>query len=353
MKTVELTMAVESAATFIAKHSKRTASAVLASQAAFDNAYRAIALKRHPDHNHGKEWSGWPDLQEAAKVLRSHFTGVPIAPIVAKATVVTSRNGSYTISTTPIGRSMFSNLYGCETTNGSAVFKIIRDPKDNEFALTEATSLAKLATDPIGCKYVQEIVDSFPVKDGTKRRHAIVLGRVQGAYSLAQIAAAYPNRLDPRDMAWMFNRLLEGLHYAHKARIIHGCLTPDTIFYDVAQHGIAITEWSCSVTVESGAHVKAVSEKRKAFYPPEVLDKRPPTFATDVFMAASCMRYLLGSANHIAVNVPREIRGLLNASLIQSPARRIKTVESLSADFSEVLTKLYGPRKFRPFTMPA
>src|SRR5439155_24890450 len=97
---------------------------------------------------------------------------------------------------------------------------------------------------------------------------------------------------------------------------------------------------------EAGEPVPALVARHRDRYPPEVPARRPATTATDIYLATGCMRELMGARAH-----PALLRFAAGCTLPE-PRRRPKDAWRLLAEPDELLEDLYGPRKFRPFTVP-
>jgi hypothetical protein len=95
-------------------------------------------------------------------------------------------------------------------------------------------------------------------------------------------------------------------------------------------------------------------ERYADWYPPEVARRERPGAATDLAMASRCVSYLLGDAepDRLRGEVAGAIRGFLRACLLPSAAMRPDDAWGLLAELDELLGRLYGPRRFRPFSMP-
>ena len=101
-----------------------------------------------------------------------------------------------------------------------------------------------------------------------------------------------------------------------------------------------------TATVKLGEKIQLVSTPWSDMYPmAELKEKRPSTFGLDLYMAAE----LYDSVT--TLTRPRPINGLMNACKLGYKAR-MQNVYDLTEEFNDVLKALYGPRKFRPFTMP-
>jgi serine/threonine protein kinase len=192
---------------------------------------------------------------------------------------VTSKKSTYNIYEKLSPFSIY-NAYNCAWdeggTNKVGRFFIVVDAKNNDLAEAEVKALKKLGASK-NAKYFPTIHDSFVSIDKGTRRNILVTPSQDKLYSLAEIGKAHPDGIDPRDMAWMFNRLMEGLWYAHKEGIIHGGLNPDCILMDIENHGIQLCSWAFSVIDGGPAHIKGVVPGYRSHYPIEVINKLPPT----------------------------------------------------------------------------
>ena len=185
-----------------------------------------------------------------------------------------------------------------------------------------------------------------------------VLVALAGYTSMADVLKAYPAGVDYRDLAWMAKRVLEGLGDAHRTRdgIVHGALLPQHIMLNLAEHGAKIIDWCYSVELGSKKSIQAYVAPCKAYYPPEVFQKRFPTEATDIYMLAKCCVALLGGnveTNEIPNTVPTEFAGILRKCLQERMSDRPQDSWILHDEITKTLEKLVGKPKFRPFIMPS
>jgi len=105
--------------------------------------------------------------------------------------------------------------------------------------------------------------------------------------------------------------------------------------------------------VKPGQKVTAISPDWRSIYAPEILVREPVSPATDIYMAARCMFYLMGiSPTQAAIApCPLPMFRFLRACLL-GPKQRIQNTWQVHEDFRNILTELYGERKFRTFSMP-
>jgi hypothetical protein len=233
-----------------------------------------------------------------------------------------------------------------------AVLKTPYTPADNDLMEREARALGWLARhgEPRFRSYVPTLLESFTHVDladpaGVPRRVNALL-RLDGFLSLAELRAAFPDGLDPRDAAWIWRRLLVALGHAHRTRVRHGAVLPEHVLIHPAEHGLVLVDW-CYATTGAPAPAPALVERHRDRYPPEVAARRPVTEATDLHLASSCIAELMGD------QAPSQMRGFLAGCMLPAEARRPHDAWRLLAELDQLLERLYGPRTFRPLRLPA
>lgn len=330
--------------------------------------YRHLAKTVHPDL-----YSGKPDLkdvaekafkkltaffEEAEKRIEKGFYGTDVEPVKIR-----TKNREYTIWE-KIADGDICNLYRCEYTDAGdkkeAIFKVAREPTDNDLVSNEARVLKKLREDDKLEKwraYAPELIESFSFKDdgSSIRRAANIISTPSGLYTLEEVKAGHPN-LDPRDMAWMWGRLLIALGFTHQQGVIHGAVLPPHILIHPEQHGLVLIDWCYAVIdpKDSDEKIRAIVNRYENFYPEEVFQKEEPTCGLDIFMAARSFIYLLGGTPHRGLlpdSVPKSLRAFFNGCQLKSPGMRPQNAWALRNEFNDVIERLWGPRKFRPFSM--
>ncbi|WP_435136850.1 molecular chaperone DnaJ [Actinacidiphila sp. bgisy144] len=230
----------------------------------------------------------------------------------------------------------------------SAVLKIPRKPHDNDLTEHEADVLTRLDTvaEPRHRAYAPTLLESFRHRadDGTELR-VNALAPLDGFHSLAAVAAAHPGGLDPLDAAWMWRRLLTALGWAHRAGLVHGAVFPEHVLIHPELHGLVLVDWCYATAV--GTDVPVLIHRHAAAYPPEARRHEPASAATDIHLASLCVRDLIGP------RAPGPMRAFLRGCTLPGPSARPQDAWRLLAELDDLLDRLYGPRTFRPFTMPA
>lgn len=235
--------------------------------------------------------------------------------------------------------------------------KIARDPADNDLIRRESAALTHLAsaTEPRLRAYFPKLIEAQRQRDPATgvQRHANVLAALTGFRTLAEVRAAYPAGLDPRDAAWMWRRLLVALGAAHRAGVVHAAVLPEHMLIHPADHGLVLIDWCYSAIAPTGladaGPVPAIVSRYRDWYPPEFRPARPVNArpGLDIWLATRCMTELIGP------RLPAPMASFAAGSMLTSPDRRPDDAWRLLAEFDELLARLFGPRRFRPFEIPA
>jgi serine/threonine protein kinase len=227
------------------------------------------------------------------------------------------------------------------------LMKMPRSPKDSDLMQAEATALKTLGGNTDRYRiFVPSLVESFRHRDRTtkvERRVNVTEISKDRFYSLSEVHDEHPRGLDPRDAAWMFRRLLTAIGYAHQHGIIHGAVLPENILILPGEHGLVLVDWCYSVSTDSP--LRAMVTNRAPFYPHEVADKEPATSATDIHMAARTLEWLMGE------RAGKPLRAFVRGCTLESEAQRPHDAWKLLKEFDDLIERLWGPRKFRAFSM--
>jgi serine/threonine protein kinase len=242
------------------------------------------------------------------------------------------------------------------------ILKVPIKPEDNDLMANEARILSHLraSEDYESLRhFVSQLIDSFSYLEeatGIVRR-VNVISYIEGLYSLEEVREAYPEGVDPRDMAWIWRRVLIALGFAHANKVIHGCVIPPHIMIHPEEHGVVLVDWSYAVfdPEVTEERISAISSPYRIWYPAEVFAKEVPTPGLDICMAAMCMIDLLGGDPHkrtMPETVPSRIQNYLKGCTLPNPHRRPQDAHKLLEAFDELIEQLWGPRTFHKFTMP-
>jgi hypothetical protein len=312
--------------------------------------YRELARLLHPDTSGGRTAHAFTVL---TALWRAYGRDAEVT--------ITTRRHSYRVGTRFV-RGDLANLYPVTvgghhepTAREPALLKLPRDPARNDLLEREAVALRQLPKDGPGrfLPYVPRLIESFQHRDAATgvRRTANVIGAAEGFHSLAAVRAAHPGGLDPRDAAWMWRRLLVALGFAHRAGVLHGAVLPEHVLIHPERHGLMLVDWcysvpGCHAATDPSGRVPAMVARYADWYPAEVTGRRRASPATDLAMAARCLLHLMGDLT------PGPVRLFARGCLLSAQSRRPCDAWRLLQEYDDVLERLYGPRRFRPFTMP-
>lgn len=321
-----------------------------------DSQYKKFASLVHPDVNSSSKEANeafrklgllYKQVQE--KIENGTYGNKVIATI-------SSKKGTYELNSI-VATGDLCDVYSAKDTKGNnLVVKLLRNPKNSDLVKNEATNLSFLrntspSKDLQVMAHIPNLVDSFEIKLDSKKVQANVLTAYSNFYTLADVRKKYPNGVDIRTAAWMWNRMLGSFVASHQSEIIHGAVTPDHFMICPENHNGILVDWSYSV--KDNKSIKAMSSKWKHIYPEEVLIKSKPNFSTDIYMSAMSIIFVLGGnpeRREIPTEVPRPIQGLLRACLL-GKMKRPQDAYELHAEFQDILKQLYGEPKFHSFIM--
>lgn len=333
--------------------------------AAARRTYRRLALEVHPDRNPSPSaasaFQNLTRIWELTQIeLRAGTYGQPRGVTAAYGIQIRSKTAEYTLLER-VAAGDIADVYRAvmkATVSPDPVevaVKIVRAGRDNDLMQAEARNLAKIQGerprdyDP----FFPELIDSFIIRQPGAQRRANVFDLLEGFHTIEEILAAFPRGLDPRDMAWMFRRLLVALSLAHESEVVHGAPLPGNVLIHPEKHGLVLVGWGASVQTEG--QIRSVVRRNRYWYPQEVINKRPVGPETDVSLAARTMIRLLDGHPETGVlplSVPAPLRAFFRACVLPDREKRPDDAWRLKEDLDMVLRRLYGKPKFRQLYLP-
>lgn len=320
--------------------------------------YRELATIAHPDHNPRAPAAA----AEAFKTLQHWYEAAQrklLAGVYGAAPLITiaSRQHHYVGYEPPLIGDL-CDLYPADAEGMRVLLKVARSPRNSDLLAAEAAALRLIERELAGQQvraHFPTLVEQVLITDTAGANHPTNVLRAEEQYvSLEQVLRAYPNGLDLRDAAWMFNRILAALGLTHGLGLVHGAVLPTHVLIRPSDHNGLLIDWCYSTA--PGRALLALSPPYAGDYPPEVAARQPVSFATDLYMAARCLLRLLGgdpASQRLPDSVPRPVQTLLRACLIPAPQRRFADAWELYDEFQQILMQIYGKRHFRHFHMPS
>lgn len=293
--------------------------------------YRQYAFLLHPDRAGDpaaflrleqlyRAWAGGPDRTAATVIGR--LDAYPVGDLLAQgsaATIYRSRD---------------------------VVLKIARRPASNRFLENERVAYLRLAdltsTHDWLRPYYPRLRDVGAIAgtDGQVRQVNVLTALTDGFVTLADVQRVYPEGVDGRDWAWMYRRLLRAVAGAHLAGLVHGAIVTDNVLIHPERHGVVLAGWSFATP--SGAPLPR--RIGSAMYPPEAAAGGPVTGKSDVYQLHALMIELLAPDERAQIAYAR-------GCLQQNPRMR-PPADALLDEYDELIGRLYGRRRFRPFAVP-
>jgi serine/threonine protein kinase len=243
--------------------------------------------------------------------------------------------GSYELVRT-LGLGDLSEVHEAVRDGARYVLKIPRVRGLDDRAEREREVLRDLrarAEDRVYARYLPEPVEAFPLEG----RRVSVFSWRDGFRSAEEIRERFPRGLDGRHVAWMFNRTLEILGFAHRAGWVHGAVLPPHLLFHPDDHALLLCGWIHAE--RAGSPLRLVPSRYAEWYPPDVRDRAPAEPSVDVSLAARTMLWLGGDA--LPVHLRRFFRG----------CDRCPDAWRLRKEFGTVLEDLYGPPSFHPLVL--
>ncbi|GAA0798088.1 lipopolysaccharide kinase InaA family protein [Spirilliplanes yamanashiensis] len=289
-----------------------------------------------------------PDVAPAGRGAEAAAAFARLTALHTGGGVLTTRRHRWTLGPR-LAAGDIVDLYPVADGGTAGVLKLPRAAADSDLLRREADALTRLRRDgdPRHRAYAPELIETFTHEDPAtgERRSVTVLERLDGFVSLAEVAARTPGGVDPRDAAWMWRRLLAGLGWAHRAGVVHGAVLPEHVLIHPQRHGVVLVDWCYSA--RPGEPLPALVARHREHYPPEVPARRPATAATDIHLATGTLRRLIGP------RLPERLRRFADGCTLAAPRMRPQDAWALLAELDEVLHTEYGPRRFRPYAVPA
>jgi serine/threonine protein kinase len=332
--------------------------------------YHALVKLVHPDLYQSKEeqvfaeavisqLNEWFKIAEQ-KIMAGRY-GQEDDP--QKKIVIQTKKRTYFVTDKYSSNGVF-NFYPCifeeNQQTHQAVIQLVQNTDNNDLLQNEINVLRHLQKDTMVksfSAYLPEIMDSFVYQDEDKAYQAVVFESHRKWYSLEAVRKAYPDGVDPKDMAWIWRRLLSVLGFVHRNEVIHSAVLPENVWLLPKQHGLMLRTWSYTVNDQTNSWKRILLNHPKyaIWYTPDISGQRTATPGTDIIFSAKCMLYLLGANPRDGflstdLPIPAALKNFFRGCVL--PATRApQDAWSLLREFDTLIEKLWGKRKFHPFKM--
>lgn len=320
-----------------------------ASEEVIKAAFKALALKYHPDQSTGSV-ELFRGIDEARTVLldpskrksydRSLGKGISGKKVIGSWEVVKF------LAEGAMGRTYIVRHV---LTKKLAVLKACLEvsPEHEEIMLNEARAIWDIRH--YAFPSVREV---FKLDDGAL---AIVMSYVPGP-TLEQ-TVNHLGAIDPQHVGWIFERLLAGLNYLHANGVIHGDIKPQNIILQPESHGAVLIDFGLSMVKPTGKDSNIGFTAH--FSPPEQLskDRKPLIPESDFYALGMTMIYALTGklakrTDPGMKNIPTEMREFLMDLTHPDILKRPNWSNNLLESFSAIRTKSFGAKNTRGKVFP-
>ncbi len=319
-----------------------------ASEGVIHAAFKVLMLKNHPDR-HGDE-ERCRQISEAYHILsdakarakyEKEFRNFGGGEVVGEYRVISK-----------IAEGGFGQTYKAEhvTNGGLACIKHCHnlDNFDEEILIEESQIMWDLRH-----YSVPAIRGILRMPD---RKLALVMSFVPGP-TLAQIVEKMLEKkiqLDPEHVAWITERVLNGLRYIHYQGVVHGDLKPHNIVVEPDKHLASIVDFGLAkIKPKSKSGSKGYTE---FFSAPEVIDGRTPTPESDFYSLGMTMIYALsGDVEHllrkeVPGSTPEPLKRFIRRLIVRDPLSRPRWPKApntydLWDEFLEVRKESFGTNR--------
>jgi hypothetical protein len=227
------------------------------------------------------------------------------------------------------------------------LLKLARDPADGDLIGREAAALRWLAAngDPAYLPYVPVLLGTRRYADpvtGITRRGNVLAG-LSGFVTLEAVLRRFPGGLDPRDVAWIWRRALVALGFAHRSGLVHGAALPPHLLIHPNEHGLCLIDWCYSCRGPNPATLPALLARYRHWYSRDVGPGYQPGPDLDIYLATKSLLALIREP------VPGPLAAFAAGCTLATRSQRPDDAWELLREFDDLIERLWGPRRFRPF----
>lgn len=327
--------------------------------------FRNLSKIVHPDpytDPNEKEMAGEAfrqlnDLYASAKKKYGNGTyGQRIAPEseADSGFIIKTRQREYAVKST-LAQGDLSVVYGgiCSNENGQEskiAVKIIEDSADNDFMKNEIKALKLFQSSPAAqSKHLPVLLDQFKTSGD---RLGIILRQING-YDFYSIREKYKQGISQVHAVWMLERLLSVAGFTHSKGVVHCNIEPSHIMATPKDHNIFLIDWSYAAINPSatGDKFKILNED---FSPPEIMERKPPIPASDLYSIGKCMIYILGGdvkTNSMHGSVDVRLQRFVQFLVRNSSRQRAQDAWEMYEQLKNLRSEIFGSKQFLEFEM--
>lgn len=308
--------------------------------------YRQLLKRTHPDLHPGEEEKAQKAFVHVTTIWQNKTTSPnPNAttpnqkPATPQNTVYTKRF-EYVVSTTPYVVNGVAQYKAQTQTIKETLLLFVATNQAASKRMLEGTAFLKKVRDQADEKYLDfypKTLDAFyQTINNEKRFSAVINMGEQEWFTLAQVKQQYPQGIAGEDYAWIARRVFVALGVAHDNNVALVAPTLNSFFIQPETHGLKLTEWQYAT--ELGEPVTALPDPTLVKY---YKTNKTSKIKTDLQIMAEQLNSLLSPT------APKQLRMFAKGMAIAPTS----TARDALIEFEQLLTDVYGERKFHKFTM--
>lgn len=176
---------------------------------------------------------------------------------------------------------------------------------------------------------------------------ALVMSYIPGP-TIEQIVKGRDDPLDAEHVAWIGERILEALFYAHFKGVVHGDIKPANVIVQPEDHTVVVVDFGLAMVKPTADSVSRGFTDY--FAPPEQVETSGPLVPeSDFFSLGKTMIYALSGGdlervqkNQVPAHTPDPLAKFIKRLIVLDVRDRPKNAEELIEDLQRVRTEAFG-----------
>jgi len=241
-----------------------------------------------------------------------------------------------------------------DNVSNEVILKIARDSKANEYLKREAGVLAYFdrVHNRHTVAHIRPTLPTLLTQFVAEEKIILVLPWYHGHRSVRHIVEHFGKNLPIAHAAWIARRVAAFPITAKIAGMVHTAITPEHLLIHPVTHEPIYLGWGSSQDATRAKSLTHISKHYRHWYPPEVLQKNPPTHQSDIYMAGKTLIYLFGGdeqTNTLPAVVPDNVARIIHACVEDDPNTRFADGAELFNELTSAIRSVWG-RKYQALT---